>query len=789
MALTSDLTISINGDVKGLKDAYKQASDQTKALSDTLGTLAKAATASFAAASAASGLALKAFADFDDQIRGTRTLLDETSFAGKSVEEGFKTMRQELLQLGATSGQEFGALNQALFDTVSAGVDAAGAVKVVGVSAKLAVAGLTDVSVATDGMTSAMNAYGIAAKDADKVASKFFTAQKFGKTTIESLARGFGLVGANAQAAGVSLDELLGAVSAVTTAGVKTNAAYTGLKAVLANIAIPTKQATDEAKRLGIEFNLQALRAKGLEKFLYDLTHANGFTKDSVTQLFGSVEAQTVAFALTGQQASAFTKTVRELGDETKAVATLTDAYNVQSASLSRQMNRLKGSVMAVAIQIGEHLAPIAEQAIGFFQKLIDTVSQDKEFFKLAAQALALTVALSGAVAVAATGGIAFLKMRAAIIALSGSVKILSLSVKGLVGATGIGLIFVILSELEINWTSVFQTMQAVFKAFVNNISTLGQGLKTILLGIVTLDGDAIRNGLTEAKQAFQEGLQEFETIREEQKARELESDRAQGEAKREVAMEQFEANRELDLEQKAVVAEDLSEHEKQLKEIKDETRNAAILSRQQDELDEAKRVRDDRIQFEKDTEKHGRQIAQIKQLFRSSEYQQVKGFFGEMQVLTQSNNKTLFEIGKVAATASAIVNTAEGVTRALAAYPPPFAQVAAAAQAAAGAAQIATIGAQTLAEGGIVTGGIPGRDSVPALLTPGEFVAPVETAQQVIDAAARDKVSAEEGPSGGQEITVRIEPPELAEIVEVEIGRRQSDGTSRLPDLGVGAA
>lgn len=54
--------------------------------------------------------------------------------------------------------------------------------------------------------------------------------------------------------------------------------------------------------------------------------------------------------------------------------------------------------------------------------------------------------------------------------------------------------------------------------------------------------------------------------------------------------------------------------------------------------------------------------------------------------------NRAMFEINKAAGIASAVVNTAQGVTKALAEYPPPLSFAMAAAQAAAGAAQIAAI-------------------------------------------------------------------------------------------------
>jgi len=260
--------------IAGKSDAYaaelEKVKKQTKKLESQLAKVAKISGVAFAALTGTIGITVKRFADFDNQLRGVKTLLDENSFGAKSLAKGFGEMERGILKVAATYPVTIEGLNKALFDTVSAGVDANDAVEAVGIAAKLATAGITDVSVATDGLTSALNAYGLGADSANSIAAKFFSAQKFGKTTVEELSSGFGLVASTAANMGVSLDELLSSVSALTTGGIKTKQAYTGLKAILANIAKPTEDAAAEAERLGVAFDASALRAKGLHKFLTD---------------------------------------------------------------------------------------------------------------------------------------------------------------------------------------------------------------------------------------------------------------------------------------------------------------------------------------------------------------------------------------------------------------------------------------------------------------------------------------------------------------------------------------
>lgn len=88
--------------------------------------------------------------------------------------------------------------------------------------------------------------------------------------------------------------------------------------------------------------------------------------------------------------------------------------------------------------------------------------------------------------------------------------------------------------------------------------------------------------------------------------------------------------------------------------------------------------------------------------------------------------NKKVAKQGQLLAIASAIVNTAEGVTRALSSSPPPFNFILAGLTAAAGAVQIATIKSQKFAEGGVVhgptlglVGEYPGAANNPEIISP----------------------------------------------------------------------
>jgi len=108
---------------------------------------------------------------------------------------------------------------------------------------------------------------------------------------------------------------------------------------------------------------------------------------------------------------------------------------------------------------------------------------------------------------------------------------------------------------------------------------------------------------------------------------------------------------------------------------------NEAAILRKQNEQQAA----DERVAITKEEEDRKRQI-ELERL------QNMSQLFGNLATLMQTENRKLFEIGKAAAIAQAIVNTATAITNALAVQPFPLGLALATTAGVAGAVQIATI-------------------------------------------------------------------------------------------------
>jgi len=141
------------------------------------------------------------------------------------------------------------------------------------------------------------------------------------------------------------------------------------------------------------------------------------------------------------------------------------------------------------------------------------------------------------------------------------------------------------------------------------------------------------------------------------------------------------------------------------------------------------------------------------------------------------SSNKTMFRINQIASAATAIVNTAQGVTRALAEYPPPLSFAMAAAQFAAGMAQVSAIKNASFGGGGHVP-------STPSGGAPSAFLPERESSSAVgLDTASfSDELIGAESEEPKKEVNIYISGNPTGDQVRdliSEINEQVGNGTS----------
>lgn len=216
------------------------------------------------------------FARIQDSVSFITTL-------GAGQEAGIPALSKQLselvdgpLQNAITKGEAASAMYQSL----SAGIGAAtGKLKesqpFMEAALKLAAGTETNAATTVDTLAKVTYAYNLNVKDAAKTAGVLAGIVDQGIITFPQLAGGIGRVAGVAAQAKIPLTEMAGSISALTKT-MSGDDAMSGYMSLLNSIAGAGEQSTKAAAELGVQFDLQAVKAKGLLNVLKDLYDKSG---------------------------------------------------------------------------------------------------------------------------------------------------------------------------------------------------------------------------------------------------------------------------------------------------------------------------------------------------------------------------------------------------------------------------------------------------------------------------------------------------------------------------------
>jgi len=488
---SDDLTDSLTGASRAL-DAFGTSADdvagKVNALSPSIDTSGikkadKDMRAFGMGAAVAGGVVLAGLGVAAQSATAFGTAMSEVSTLVDTGTVDMKAMNSQVLELSTQFGVMPVDTAKAMYTTISSGFgDAASAALVLEGAMKLSRGGIADLGGSVDGLTSIMNSYGIKAEGVTAVSDAMFIAMKAGKTTIGELSSNLGKVTPLAAAAGVGLDDLLAATSALTLGGLATGEATTALRGILSGVIKPTKEASDTAKELGIDFSATAIKTMGLGNWLEMLAQKTGGDTAKMSLLFGSVEALGGVMALTGGQAGAFNSILDQMGQ--KAGATQ-EAFAKVDSSASTGFAKAAAGVEALKISIGAQLTPILS-GIG------DVLSGISSHFSAFAEAhptfAKLVVVFTAVTAVVAVFGGIFLTMSGMVSAGMAAIGVAGGPLLWIIGGIIVGVTALVMAFSDGGeniaavgqffvdiWEGAGKTFSAVIDGIGNSLSAVGR--------------------------------------------------------------------------------------------------------------------------------------------------------------------------------------------------------------------------------------------------------------------------------------------------------------------------
>jgi TP901 family phage tail tape measure protein len=231
--------------------------------------------------------AVNSIRSFERALANVNSILPKNE---KLTKESISTFQDFAGSFGTTAALQA----DAFYTIVSAGIKGTSKqLDVLETANSAAVAGLVNIDDAARVLVSSMNSYAQAGLTAEKASDILFVAVREGQTTFQELANFLGNVAPVAASAGLSFEELAGSIAGITKAGIKTDIAVTGVKALLTTLLKQAPEAVAVAKKLGLEFSATALRTKGLVGFLGDLQKKTKGNSETLSKLFPNVRALT----------------------------------------------------------------------------------------------------------------------------------------------------------------------------------------------------------------------------------------------------------------------------------------------------------------------------------------------------------------------------------------------------------------------------------------------------------------------------------------------------------------
>lgn len=319
---------------------------------------AMAAKAGLIAGAALTGVAVvsgKAAVDFETGMREVFTLLPQLSGEARTK------MEADVLAFSKSAGVVPSEVIPALYQAISAGVPQDTVFDFLSTASEAAIGGVTDLETAVDGITGVVNAYGAENVSASQAADLMFTAVKGGKTTFEELSSSLFQVIPTAAAAGVEFGDVTAALARMTAQNIPTRVATTQLRQMLVELGKDGTKASDAFKELsGRSFQEFIDEGGNVADALDVMTQAAEDNGVGLADMFGSVEAGQAALALAANGTDDF----REALDESaRSAGASTAAFEEMDAGTGRSFERIKASIGAVIVQIGQKLLPMISKA------------------------------------------------------------------------------------------------------------------------------------------------------------------------------------------------------------------------------------------------------------------------------------------------------------------------------------------------------------------------------------------------------------------------------------------
>lgn len=333
---------------------------------DAVGKVGKKFAPLSAAAAGTLTAVTKGASDFQNGMAKMSTLFDTSQVS-------VKKLSKEFLNLSNETGKSAVELTEAGYQALSASVPVEKLGGFIRTSANMAKVGFTDTATSVDLLSTAVNAYGLEADQADSIANKLVNTQNLGKTSVNELASSMGKVIPTAAGMNVNLDQLCTMYTLMTKQGIATAESTTYMNSMLNELG---DSGTDVGKVLkektGKSFQDLMKDGKTTGDALKILKDYSKETGTAFNELWSSQESGKAAMALLNDSAGDFNETMGSMANVADLVGQGLEKMNTPSAKMAKALNRIKNSGIELGSVLLTTVAPYVEQ----FTKKVEELTE-----------------------------------------------------------------------------------------------------------------------------------------------------------------------------------------------------------------------------------------------------------------------------------------------------------------------------------------------------------------------------------------------------------------------------
>jgi len=480
------MNVMLGMDNSGFTSGVEQAKASAESLSQKMkavGTMMSVAVTTPIVGVAAA--AIKSAGDFEQSMNVMAQVSGATA-------DQMATLQAQALNLGAVTSFSAGEAADAQLELAKAGLSVNDVIAATPGVLDMAAAGGLGLAQSAEIAANALNSFNLPATEVGTVANMLAAAANASSVDVTDLADAMKMSGSVFAANKQPMDDMVTALAMLGNAGIKGSDAGTGLKTMLLSLAAPTKEASGELSKMGLEVYNADGSMRGFQAILADLATSTAKMSDSqrnaaLSTIFGS-DAIRVATIL-----------ARDYGDSWDG---LSDALGDGSAAANVANSRMKGVAGAIEYLKGSVDSFLIGAALPYLNTIGDWIRQGADLLtmigSLPKPTLDMAVAFAAVLAAAGPLMVALSGLGAVIGFLTAPIGLVIIAVGALVAVfttdfMGIRTMVVDLSKAL--WDMSGIDLNAITSAF----SAFGQYIQAVLE-----DGDYLNDWITHLPDSLQ---------------------------------------------------------------------------------------------------------------------------------------------------------------------------------------------------------------------------------------------------------------------------------------------